>query len=63
MQGRKWSPFDFNLRQMKVSPTGTTIAAAEKNVLKFPLTESFTIKIEGFDPNKDLTASFNIDAT
>lgn len=63
MQGRKWSPFDFNLRQMKVSPAGTTIAAAEKNVLKFPLTESFTIKIEGFDPNKDLTASFNIAAT
>lgn len=61
MQGRKWSPFDFNLRQMKVSPTGTTVDLADRNVLRFPLTDRFTIKIEGFDPNKDLTASFSID--
>jgi hypothetical protein len=59
--GRKWSPFDFNLRQMNIVSEGTTIQHLEKNFIKFRVTSNFSIKISGFDPNKDLTASVKLE--
>ena len=56
----KYSPLDFNVKNMKNAKTNITVNILEKNVIQFtPYDKEFELKITGFDQNRDLIVNVN----
>jgi hypothetical protein len=56
----KYSPLDFNVKNMKNTKTNITIDTLEKNFIQFnPNNKNFELKITGFDQNRDLIVNVN----
>lgn len=51
----KYSPLDFNVKNMKVEKSNITVETLERNVIEFnPIDKDFELKVTGFDQNRDL---------
>ncbi len=51
----KYSPLDFNVKNMKIEMANITIETQEKNVIEFvPTDKVFELTVTGFDKNRDL---------
>jgi len=60
-RGKKWSILDFDLANMSVATQGVQLDSCLGNTIKFKFKDDFSIKVEGFDPKKDLTTSVKFD--
>lgn len=57
---KKYSPLDFNIKQMEILQTNVDVDTLEKNRIEFsPTSKEFELKVTGFDVNRDLIINVN----